>query len=70
MPLIELSLNTLVAIMVAVSLVVTAALATASYAAYRLRARRRPKPAVGPESENLYFERYIPPAQPGEPEQP
>ena len=65
MPLIELSLNTLLAIIVAVSVTVTAALALASYAAYKLRARRRPKPAIGPESENLYFERYIPPGKAG-----
>lgn len=62
MPRIELSLNTLIAIIVAVSVIVTAALAAASYAAYKLRARRRPKPTSGPESENLYFERYVPPS--------
>ncbi len=65
MPLIELSLNTLLAIIVAVSVTVMAALAAASYAAYKLRARRRPKPTAGPESENLYFERYVPPSQTG-----
>jgi hypothetical protein len=62
-PLIELSLKTLLAIIVAVSVTVTVALAAASYAAYKVRARRRPKPTVGPESENLYFERYVPPGQ-------
>ena len=62
MPLIELSLNTLLAIIVVVSVTVTAALAAASYAAYKLRARRRPKPTSGPESENPYFERYVPPS--------
>jgi Tfp pilus assembly protein PilE len=59
-PTIALSLGTLLAIIIVVSLVVTASLAAASYAAYRLRVRRRPKPA-GPESENPYFERYLPP---------
>jgi peptidoglycan/LPS O-acetylase OafA/YrhL len=64
-PLIELSLKTLLAIIVAVSVTVTVALAAASYAAYKVRARRRRKPTVGPEPENLYFERYVPPGQTG-----
>jgi len=57
-----LSLNTLLSIIILVSFIVTVVLAAASYAAYKLRERRRPRPAAGAESENVYFERYFPPA--------
>jgi len=57
-----LSLNTLLSIIILVSFIVTVVLAAASNAAYKLRERRRPRPAAGTESENLYFERYFPPA--------
>jgi heme/copper-type cytochrome/quinol oxidase subunit 2 len=65
-----LSLNTLLSIIILVSFIVTVVLAAASYAAYKLRERRRPKPAAGTESENLYFERYFPPAPGRGPEGP
>lgn len=58
----SLSINTLLSIIILVSFIVTIVLAVASYAAYKLRERRRPRPAAGAESENLYFERYFPPA--------
>lgn len=57
-----LSLNTLLSIIILVSFIVTVVLAAASYAAYKLRERRRPRPAADTESENVYFERYFPPS--------
>jgi heme/copper-type cytochrome/quinol oxidase subunit 2 len=59
----SLSLNTLLSIIILVSFIVTVVLAAASYTAYKLRERRRPRPPAGAESENLYFERYFPPSR-------
>lgn len=58
----SLGLNTLLSIIILISFIVTVVLAAASYTAYKLRERRRPRPALGSEKENLYFERYFPPA--------
>jgi hypothetical protein len=57
----SLSLNTLLSVIILVSFIVTVVLAAASYTAYKLRERRRPRPAPGSETENVYFERYFPP---------
>ena len=59
----SLSLNTLLSIIILVSFIVTVVLAAASYTAYKLRERRRPRAPAGTESENIYFERYFPPPQ-------
>lgn len=58
----SLSLNTLLSIIILVSFIVTVVLAAASYTAYKLRERRRPRPVAGSETENVYFERYFPPS--------
>jgi heme/copper-type cytochrome/quinol oxidase subunit 2 len=58
----SLSLNTLLSIIILVSFIVTVVLAAASYTAYKLRERRRPRPTPGSETGNVYFERYFPPA--------
>jgi heme/copper-type cytochrome/quinol oxidase subunit 2 len=55
------SLNVLLAIIILVSFIVTVVLAVGSYAAYKLRERRRPRPVLAPEDATVYFERYLPP---------
>jgi heme/copper-type cytochrome/quinol oxidase subunit 2 len=56
------SLNVLLAVIILASFVVTVVLAVGSYAAYKLRERRRPRPALQPDDVPIYFERYVPPA--------
>jgi hypothetical protein len=58
----SLSFNTLLSIIILVSFIVTVVLAAASYTAYKLRERRRQRPAPGSEARSVYFERYFPPA--------
>ena len=58
----SLSLNTMLLIIILVSFFVTLVLAAASYTAYKLRERRRRRPAPGSEARSVYFERYFPPA--------
>ncbi len=60
------SLNQILSIVVLVSFVVTVVLAIGSYAAYKLRERRRPRGTGGADPENVYFERYLPPPEPAE----
>jgi heme/copper-type cytochrome/quinol oxidase subunit 2 len=66
----SLSLNTLLSIIILISFIVTVVLAAASYTAYKLRERRRPRPPGDVGSENVYFERYFPPAPGGRAEAP
>ncbi|HEX9755884.1 MAG TPA: hypothetical protein VGA42_09245 [Gemmatimonadales bacterium] len=55
------SLNVLLSIIILVSFIVTVVLAVASYTAYKLRERRRPRAILAPEDATMYFERYRPP---------
>jgi len=53
------SLNTLLAVIILISFIVTVVLAVGSYAAYKLRERRRPSRWPQAASDDVYFERYV-----------
>ncbi|HEV8362379.1 MAG TPA: hypothetical protein VGQ52_02585 [Gemmatimonadaceae bacterium] len=53
------SLNTLLAVIILVSFIVTVVLAVGSYTAYKIRERRRPSRLPQAGGEEVYFERYV-----------
>ena len=53
------SLNTLLAVIILVSFIVTVVLAVGSYTAYKLRERRRPARGPLAAGEEVFFERYV-----------
>lgn len=55
------NLTTILAVVVLASFLVTLFLAIASYAAYKLRERRRPRPVAPEAAGPQFFERYFPP---------
>ncbi|MCU0623005.1 MAG: hypothetical protein MUF53_03965 [Gemmatimonadaceae bacterium] len=57
------NLTTILAVVVLASFLVTLFLAIASYAAYKLRERRRPKVAAAEAAGPQFFERYYPPPE-------
>jgi Tfp pilus assembly protein PilE len=59
------TLTTILAVVVLISFLVTVFLAIASYAAYKLRERRRPKVQALGNDGPQFFERYFPPTDEG-----
>ena len=53
------TVGTILALVILISFLVTLILAIGSYAAYKLREARRPRPIFQSESEFQFFERYI-----------
>lgn len=54
------TLGTLLSTIILVTFIVTVVLAIGSYAAYKLRERRRPSPDAHDASGPIYFERFFP----------
>ena len=53
------TVGTILALVILISFLVTLILAIGSYAAYKLREARRPRPIFQSDSEFQFFERYI-----------
>ncbi len=53
------TVGTILALVILISFVVTLILAVGSYAAYKLREARRPRPIFQAETEFQFFERYV-----------
>jgi hypothetical protein len=53
------TVGTILALVILVAFVVTLILAVGSYAAYKLREARRPRPIFQAETEFQFFERYV-----------
>lgn len=58
------NLNAILSTIIIVAFVVTVVLAVGSYLLYKLREHRRPKVALDPDSENIFFERFFPKPRP------
>lgn len=57
-------LDTMLSTLILFAFLATILLAVGSYAAYKLRERRRPRdPQGGPSDEPVFFERFFPPTQ-------
>lgn len=54
------SANVLLSTIILVAFIVTVVLAIGSYAAYKMRERRRPTPVPGTSDEPVFFERFYP----------
>lgn len=53
------TVGTILALVIMISFLVTLILAVGSYAAYKLREARQPRPIFESANENQFFERYI-----------
>ena len=53
------TVGTILALVILISFLVTLVLAIGSYAAYKLREARRPRPLFQSDNEFQFFERYI-----------
>lgn len=60
------NLNAILSTIIIVAFVVTVVLAVGSYLLYKYREYRRPKVALDPDSENIFFERFFPRPRPAQ----